>query len=145
MYRLEKRFTFPMGHRLCKHDGACFNFHGHNYVVLVGLKATSLNENGMIIDFSHLKAELGLIFDVLDHAFMINDIDEKTIEYMNKLKLKVIPVPYEPTAEKMSEEIFRRIENRITDLRLRSKNESLTLDYVTVFENENSKATFSIA
>lgn len=143
MYRLEKRFTFPMGHRLCKHDGACFNFHGHNYVVLVGLKAESLNENGMIIDFSHLKKALSLIFDALDHAFMINTSDEETIEYMNKLKLKVIPVPYEPTAEKMSEEIFYRVDQKMNNLRFLSQNDSLVLDYVTVFENENSKATFS--
>jgi 6-pyruvoyltetrahydropterin/6-carboxytetrahydropterin synthase len=143
MYRLEKRFTFPMGHRLCKHDGACFNFHGHNYVVLVGLKSPTLNENDMIMDFSHLKESLSLIFETLDHAFMISDSDKETIRNLKKLKLKVIPVPYDPTAERMAEQLYYAINNKLPEIRMKSKNPHIELDYVTIFENENSKATYS--
>lgn len=143
MHRMEKRFTFPMGHRLCKHDGACFNFHGHNYVVLVGLKSAVLNENDMIIDFSHFKEQLNPIFDALDHAFMINQSDTDTIGHLEKLSLKVIPVNYDPTAERMAEEIYYAIEARMEKIREVAKNIHIQLDYVTIFENENSKATFS--
>jgi 6-pyruvoyltetrahydropterin/6-carboxytetrahydropterin synthase len=143
MFRLEKRFTFPMGHRLCKHDGACFNFHGHNYVVLVGLKSTMLNKNDMIIDFSHLKEELNAIFDVLDHAFMINKEDKEMVEKLQNADLKVIPVDYDPTAERMAEELYFAIQAKLPQLRKKAENSELCLDYVTIFENENSKATFS--
>jgi len=143
MFRLEKRFTFPMGHRLCKHDGACFNFHGHNYVVLVGLKSTILNKNDMIIDFSHLKEELNAIFDVLDHAFMINKEDKEMVEKLQNADLKVIPVDYDPTAERMAEELYFAIQAKLPKLRIKAENSELCLDYVTIFENENSKATFS--
>ena len=143
MFRLEKRFTFPMGHRLCKHDGACFNFHGHNYVVLVGLKSTILNKNDMIIDFSHLKEELNAIFDVLDHAFMINKEDKEMVEKLQNADLKVITVDYDPTAERMAEELYFAIQAKLPKLRIKAENSELCLDYVTIFENENSKATFS--
>lgn len=143
MYRLEKRFTFPMGHRLCKHEGACYNFHGHNYVVLVGLKSTVLNANDMIIDFADLKFELNQIFDVLDHAFMINLKDKDMIEKLQEVHLKVIPVDYDPTAERMAEELYFAIRVKLPILREKAKNTELALDYVTVYENENSKSTYS--
>ena len=145
MYRLEKRFTFPMGHRLCNHKGACFNFHGHNYVVLVGLKSTALNDNDMIIDFAHLKEVLNPIFNLLDHAFMINTKDKDMINKLQEVHLKVIPVDYDPTAERMAEELFYAIREKVDVLRRKADNENLDIDYVTVYENENSKATYSLS
>jgi len=48
MYKVEKKFTLPIGHRLSKHQGRCFSLHGHNFTVLVGVKAELLNENDMV-------------------------------------------------------------------------------------------------
>ena len=63
MYHLAKEFKFAMGHRLSKHMGLCKNFHGHNYTVGVGVRSNQLNDNGMVMDFSHLKAVVsGFLF-----------------------------------------------------------------------------------
>ena len=51
MYKIEKRFTLPIGHRLSKHKGRCFSIHGHNFDVLVGIKSPTLNDNDMILDY----------------------------------------------------------------------------------------------
>ena len=141
MYKIEKRFTFPMGHRLSKHQGACFNMHGHNYVVLVGMLSPTLNENDMVIDFGDLKAVLKTFMNLFDHACMIN-IEDKAHKTLLDLGFNIIPVDFEPTAERMSKYIFDHIKNCMLSLRTVSKNYDLDIEYVTIFENENSKATY---
>lgn len=139
MYRIEKRFTFPMGHRLSKHKGRCFSMHGHNFTVLIGVKAEQLDDNDMVIDFSNLKSLVGRFLDNLDHCLLLNKTDKELGAPLEKLDLRVIYVDHDPTAEKLSEEIYNSI-----DEALKTMWPSVQMDYVTVFENENSKATYSI-
>ena len=75
MYRIEKRFTVPIGHRLSKHPGRCASIHGHNFVIYVGLKTFQLNENDMIIDFSDLKEFVNTLLDDYDHTLLVNKTD----------------------------------------------------------------------
>ena len=70
-------FNFEMAHQLNGHDGLCKNIHGHSYKLVVSVKGIAIDEegnpkNGMIIDFSDLKALVkGKILDVFDHALII--------------------------------------------------------------------------
>ena len=139
MYRIEKRFTFPMGHRLSKHDGRCFSLHGHNFTVLVGVKANKLNEDDMVIDFSKLKEIVNGFLDGLDHCLLLNHTDEKLGRQLEKAGMRVITVDHDPTAEKLAEDIYDVINTHIVQL-----GQSVYMDYVTVYENENSKATYSL-
>jgi len=138
MYKIEKRFTLPIGHRLSKHDGRCFSIHGHNFTVLVGLKSVILDENDMIIDFAELKHIVNNFLDQLDHCLMLNENDKETVEKVKELGLRMFPVPFDPTAERLAETIYYYVENvlRIPPF------EHIMMDYVMVYENENSKATF---
>ena len=116
MYRISKEFSFSMGHRLSCHEGLCKNIHGHNYKIIVGLKSRLLNPNGMVMDFSDLKAIVSHYLKQFDHALMINKADFSTI---NKLKpalpfLKVVVVPYEPTAENMTKEIYEYVGTEVS-------------------------------
>jgi 6-pyruvoyltetrahydropterin/6-carboxytetrahydropterin synthase len=139
MYRVEKRFTFPMGHRLSKHNGRCFSIHGHNFTVLVGVKSPVLNEDDMVIDFANLKAVVEGFLDNLDHCLLLNeDKDRELLELLHKMKMRVTAVQFDPTAEKLSEEIYKAIETTLSKMYKEVK-----LEYVTIFENENSKATYS--
>ena len=139
MYRIEKRFTFPMGHRLSKHKGRCFSMHAHNFTVLIGVKAEQLDENDMVIDFSHLKTVVGRFLDNLDHCLLLNATDKELGAPLEALDLRVIYVDHDPTAEKLSEEIYNSV-----DEALKTMYPNISMDYVTVYENENSKATYSI-
>jgi len=137
MYKLEKRFSLPIGHRLSKHKGRCFSIHGHNFTVLVGLKSETLNENDMIIDFSELKMIVNKILDHFDHCLLLNIEDEKIVDDLKKLNMRTMTCSYDPTAEKLSELFYTMIAE---DLSRQYPN--IQMDYVTVYENENSKATY---
>ena len=139
MYRIEKRFTFPMGHRLSKHRGRCFSLHGHNFVVLIGVMSEKLNDDDMLIDFANLKSLVGGFLDGLDHCLLLNESDSKLAKQLEEAGMRVLTVDHDPTAEKLSEEIFTSI-----DMALQKMHPEVKLEYVTVFENENSKATYSL-
>jgi len=139
MFRVEKRFTFPMGHRLSKNKGRCFSIHGHNFIVLVGVKASDLDENDMVIDFSNLKALVGGFLDGLDHCLLLNEADSDMAVKLLGLGMRVITVDHDPTAEKLAKDIFESIEKALDKMY-----PQVLMDYVTVYENENSKATYSL-
>lgn len=140
MYRIEKRFTVPIGHRLSKHKGRCSSIHGHNFVILVGIKAKKLNENDMIIDFSDLKGIVNALLDDYDHMMLVN---KKDLEWMKpladglSLRARIFDTEdHDPTAERLSEQLFIKLTSLFKPF-------DFGLDYVTVYENENSKATYS--
>lgn len=139
MYRIEKRFTFPMGHRLSKHKGRCFSMHGHNFTVLIGVKAEALNDNDMVIDFSDLKAIVSGFLDGLDHCLLLNETDADLGKQLEGLGMRVITVDHDPTAERLAKDIYESI-----DQALKKMYPTVLMDYVTVYENENSKATYSL-
>lgn len=143
MYRIEKKFTLPIGHRLSKNKGRCFSLHGHNIDVYVGLKAETLDDQDMIIDFSELKKLVFAILDEYDHTLLLSSSDKismKTLEDELNIRVKIFDHKgSDPTAERLSEQLFNRL-----DTLFRSMSAYFYLEYVTVYENENSKATYSI-
>ena len=137
MYKISKEFSFSMGHRLSKHRGLCKNFHGHNYKLIVGIKSEHLNDADMVMDFGDLKYIVNEVIDYFDHAFMINTDDKIMIEKMRDVlpDLKILAVPYEPTAEKMAWAIYKHVASK-----LRSP---VQIDYITVYETDTSQATYT--
>jgi len=138
MYRIEKRFTLPIGHRLSKHKGRCFSIHGHNFTILVGIKTEKLNENDMIIDFSELKSIVGNSLDELDHCLLLNQTDSEIYEHLKKIGMRAMLMSTDPTAERLAEKLYDFLKERLS-----TKYPEVQMDYITVFENENSKATYS--
>ena len=45
-------------HFLRDYNGKCENLHGHNYRVYVHVEGRTLDEGGMLLDFSFLKSAL---------------------------------------------------------------------------------------
>lgn len=71
MYIVEKTMEISAAHKLAlNYESKCSNLHGHNWIVVVTCKSDTLNENGMVYDFTHIKKK---IMDRLDHNY-INDI-----------------------------------------------------------------------
>jgi 6-pyruvoyltetrahydropterin/6-carboxytetrahydropterin synthase len=141
MYKIERRFTVPIGHRLSKHDGLCKNIHGHNFTVHVGVKAEKLDDNDMVMDFSFLKDIVKEQMDQLDHCLVLNESDGALARdlRMHGICDKVMTVPHDPTAERLAEKIYHFVSEIL------EKDFSwVSMDYVTVYENENSKATFTM-
>ena len=135
MYRIEKSFSIPVGHRLSKHEKKCKNIHGHNLSILVGLKSKTLDDNDMVMDFSILTDIVEGILELWDHAIILNETDEELIEFLDKKGMKNIKLPFDPTAEKLSEIVFDYIDEKLPA--------GVEMDYVTIFENDKAKATYT--
>jgi len=135
MYKVEKRFTLPIGHRLSKHPGLCKNIHGHNLTILVGVKSEKLNLNDMVIDFSDLKEIVNNLLQYWDHALLLSADDYKLTALIEP-DAKVQSFPFDPTAERLGEVLFFRLRDILKE------NFNVELEYVTIYENENSKATY---
>ena len=74
MYFVTKTFTFESAHKLNNYEGVCSRLHGHSYKVEVTLSGPSLNDIGMLVDFSTIRALAeNLIIVKCDHRYL-NDV-----------------------------------------------------------------------
>lgn len=84
MYEISKRMEIAGAHQLdLPYESKCRNLHGHNWIVTVYCRSYKLNESGMIIDFTKVKAA---IQDKLDHKYINDEIPDvnPTAENMAK-------------------------------------------------------------
>lgn len=89
MYRVKKRLEIAGAHRLdLDYESKCSNIHGHNWIIEIYMQSKELDDNGMVMDFTHIKRE---IHDALDHKY-INDV-----------------IPVNPTAENIAKWICERL------------------------------------
>lgn len=93
MFIVKKRMEIAGAHRLnLNYESKCANLHGHNWIVTVWCKSQTLDANGMVIDFTHIKRE---VQEKLDHKFL-NDVVEfnPTAENIAKWVCEQIPHCY---------------------------------------------------
>ena len=82
---IRTEFYFEAAHQLnLSYESKCTNLHGHNWIIDVYLESRELDNNGMVMDFTHIKRE---IQDKFDHK-VINDV-----------------VDFNPTAENLAKYI----------------------------------------
>lgn len=66
MYYVSKKLEVSACHKLnLSYESKCANLHGHNWHITVYCKANKLNEDGMVVDFKHIKQK---IHGRLDHG-----------------------------------------------------------------------------
>ena len=91
MYYVSKRMEIAGAHQLTlDYESKCGNLHGHNWIIIVYCKSETLDQNGMVIDFKHIK---NMVSDKLDH------------QYINEV------VDFNPTAENMAKWICDQVPN----------------------------------
>lgn len=137
MYIVCKTFKVPIGHRLSKHSGLCHNVHGHNLRIDVQISSYKLNKDDMVIDFHDLKSVVTEILDKYDHATLFNPTDTKNIEFFKNEGYKIEFITKEdedPTAEVFSKFLFEVLKKSFP---------KQVIDYVKIWENDNSCAGYS--
>jgi 6-pyruvoyltetrahydropterin/6-carboxytetrahydropterin synthase len=68
MFELSVKTHFSAAHRLVGYNGACANLHGHNWDVEIFLRGRTVNELGMLIDFTDIKRAVKEIMKEVDHC-----------------------------------------------------------------------------
>lgn len=73
MYYIKKTLEISGSHYLkLSRQSKCENLHGHNWIVTVYCKAKELDQDGMLVDFTDVKA---LIHGYLDHQDFNSRLD----------------------------------------------------------------------
>lgn len=121
MYHVSIQTHFSAAHHLRNYHGQCENLHGHNWKVEVTVSTEQLDEAGMALDFTILKKKTTALIKQLDHH-NLNDIPPFT------------------TINPSSENIAAFLYNLLTEA-LQECN--VTLTTVSVWESENSKASYT--
>ena len=130
MYQVRVEANFAAAHFLKDYHGKCENLHGHNYKVYAHVQGSSLDEGGMLFDFTILKKNLRAICKSLDHTHLNELVDENNVSIFNQ----------NPSAERIATYIFNQLSLAI------QKEGGLplgtTLYALDVFETDTSRARY---
>ena len=120
MFHIFIKSHFSAGHHLRDYPGNCERPHGHNWKVEVTVKADSLDNLGMGIDFKILKAEVNKVLDTLDHHDLNGLASFQSVN---------------PSSENIAVYIFNTLQNELSTDRY-------GVHSVTVRETDNSGVTY---
>ena len=118
MYILKTESSFDSAHFLAGYNGKCRNIHGHEWRVIIEVRSSSVQTQGqardMVIDFGQLKDDLRSETDRLDHALIIErgSLRDATMEALREENIKMIEIPYRPTAERLARYFYDRMKER---------------------------------
>lgn len=106
MFRVSQEIEFCYGHRLLNYAGKCRHLHGHNGKAVIVLEGATLDQRGMLVDFSDIKKSVaGWIDENLDHRMILNSADPVVpllLEQHEPLHL----ITENPTAENIARLIY---------------------------------------
>jgi len=120
MFELMVETTFSAAHQLKGYRGKCERLHGHNWKVQVHVIAEKLNEIDIAIDFHEMKSLTNEVVSALDHS-VLNEIFPFTEK--------------NPSSENIAKWVYDSLSKKI-------QNETIQLSAVTVWESENTSATY---
>jgi 6-pyruvoyltetrahydropterin/6-carboxytetrahydropterin synthase len=120
MFTLFVRETFAAAHKLDLYEGKCEELHGHNFRVEALFKGDKVGREGMLLDFTVLKAYLREIVSDLDHKYL-NDI------------------PFFKERASSSEYLALYIHDRLKDM---VRKDGVTVSEVRVWESDNAYAAY---
>lgn len=104
MYTVKKTIEVSASHSLkLSYASKCEDLHGHNWVITVWCRSKALNEDGMVVDFSHIKK---VVKDRMDHK-NLNDVFafNTTAENLAKWICDQIPQCYKVSVQESANNV----------------------------------------
>jgi 6-pyruvoyltetrahydropterin/6-carboxytetrahydropterin synthase len=106
MFRVSREIDFCYGHRLLNYDGKCKYLHGHNGRAIITIESATLDERGMVLDFSDIKKVVSTWIDEkLDHCMLLQRTDP-VVPMLQKMGEPVFLMDENPTAENIAKLIY---------------------------------------
>ena len=106
MFRVSREIAFCYGHRLLNYDGKCRYLHGHNGRAIITIESETLDERGMVMDFSEIKRVVSTWIDEsLDHRMLLHKTDP-VVPILSELGEPMFLMDENPTAENIAKLIY---------------------------------------
>jgi len=106
VFRVSREIDFCYGHRLLNYEGKCRHLHGHNGRVVITLESATLDNRGMVIDFSEIKDVVSRwIDDELDHRMILRK-DDPVVPLLKQQGEPMFLMEANPTAENIAKLIY---------------------------------------
>lgn len=131
MYSVTKEIHFCYGHRLLNHKGKCRHLHGHNARAVIRLESETLDELGMVVDFSNIGDYVKAWLNAeIDHNMLLCR-DDPILGLLEAAGERVYVTEDNPTAEHIARMIFEYVEKG-----------AYPVVEVAVFETESAFASY---
>lgn len=109
MFQVTREIRFCYGHRLLNYEGKCRHLHGHNGRAVITLETPTLDELGMVVDFSAIKRTVSAWIDAnLDHRMILHK-DDPVLPTLKAQSEPVLVLDVNPTAENIAKLIFDHV------------------------------------
>ncbi|MEY4176677.1 MAG: hypothetical protein RLY70_251 [Planctomycetota bacterium] len=106
MFRVTRQIDFCYGHRLLNYDGKCRFLHGHNGRAEIVIEAETLDNRGMVLDFSDIKRVVSRWIDeTLDHRMLLHR-DDPAVAMLQSMGEPLFLMDSNPTAENIAKLIY---------------------------------------
>ena len=118
MYTLKTEQSFDSAHFLAGYVGKCRNIHGHRWRVVIEIAGENLDD-GMVVDFTDIKAALKALTDNLDHSLVMekDTLKPQTYECLVDEGFRIMIMDFRPTAENFAKYFFDEIKNKGFNIR----------------------------
>lgn len=118
MYIVKTEDSFDSSHFLARYNGKCRNIHGHRWRVVIEIAGENLDD-GMVVDFTDIKAALKALTDNLDHSLVMekDTLKPQTYECLVDEGFRIMIMDFRPTAENFAKYFFDEIKNKGFNIR----------------------------
>ena len=102
MFGVSREIDFCYGHRLLNYAGKCRFLHGHNGRAVITVEAETLDDRGMVLDFSDIKNVVtSWIDENLDHRMLLH-VDDPMVPVLRQMGEPMYLLEVNPTAENIA-------------------------------------------
>lgn len=114
MYTVTTRSEFDAAHFLAGYEGKCRNIHGHRWAVVLKVCEPEIKEDGMVVDFKDLKADLRERTEYFDHSLILekDTLRSTTMAALKEEGFRMVEVPFRPTAEHFARYFYEEMKKK---------------------------------